>query len=281
MFNRRENLNDLINNFEKLPNRDEYTSALVSRINPDLAKYYRNREIGWHEFHDDVIFLLEHLDIPLRYVGQRENIVSDEPQVVCLLWTRVETTSRSPESSQVPTEERYSIFIARSGEATVEHWLYDTLEAAISTLLVEILAMQVDVNYNPVVEMTDIDDENRIVLDFMYLRNVDQVDEVTTNISNGGYINILKPLVNLSIDPLSSAMDADATLVKDGLVVIGLQGYEIPLDLEDEEQEEYVGEMEPAYNTTPFIVKYSLDNAPLVLTGLFYTQDSYVTILFE
>lgn len=274
----RENINDLINNFEKIPSRDEYTSALVSKINPDLARYYRRREIGWHEFRDDVIFLLEHLDIPLRYVGHREGIVSGEPQVVCLLWTRVDTPSRFPASSQVPTGERYSIFIARDDEATVEHWLYDTLEAAISTLLVEILAMRADVNHNPVVEMTDIDDENRLVLDFMHLRNVDRVDEVITNISGDGYINIVKPLVNLSIDPLSSAMDAAVTLVKDGLVVIGLQGYEVIL--EPEEEEEYVDEMEPAYVTTPFIVKYSLNDAPLVLTSLFYTPNSYVTLRF-
>lgn len=263
MANRHQNILELINNFEKIPRREDYTSALVSRINPDLLEYYSGRDVGWDEFHDDVIFLLDHLDIPLRYVGKHQDIVSNEDYIVCLFWTQV--------------EDRYSVFIARSNQDTVENWIYDTLEAAVGTLLIEIIKIQHDINYNPRVEITEINKEDRLVLDFMHLRNVDRVNIVMDDIKHG-YINILKPLTNLSIDPLSSCMDANATLVKDGLVVIGLQGCEIPFIPEDDDEEE---EMEPSYQTTPFIVKYRLDDAPLLLTGLFYTRDAYVTLRYK
>jgi len=227
---------------EVLPSDDDFLSSLAMKISPRTADYYKKK--GWYKFRNDLIFLLEHEKRPITYVG------------FTFYWLR--------------WNKGYLLLSAKVRDKTANHFYYQTLEE----ILGKIFDTLIEIEEDPGTGESYMDDffepDIRQVLEFMTEKNRDLVEELLYYLKNGSSIEIIKELVNLSIDPFNELISARIILVEDKLVIIGFFRGEV---IETPEEPSIVPPM-------PYITQFSRNDTKLVLSIFAYNPSAYQVVDF-
>ena len=219
--------------FDRLPRNDEFYRAIGRKIGEEeLESYYEDQ--GWSKLEDDLIFLIKNRGKILEYNSS-----------LCIYWEK--------------TSKGYTIISAKAEYNEINILEYITLEATMDVLfgLIFFYPLNPSLGSEQTLSAYEEDDEDDEILEIMYRKKEDLVNDLIQHLESGKAIDIQGPLTHLSIPPFTSIVSGLIILRKDILHVIGTRHDEVE-------------EKEVAFGTL-----ISKRNTNRILAILAYNTDSY------